>query len=123
MNKLKARIACTRSGRKKTFFSQHDNARPRASLKITKCVTKFGWTVLSHPPYSPDLAPSHFHQFGPLKEGLRKQHFVDNNALIDAVENGLPQLEESAVSSAAYRPARSSLEKCIALKCIENVEK
>jgi histone-lysine N-methyltransferase SETMAR len=27
--------------------------------------------VLPHPSYSPDLAPSDFHQFGPLKECLR----------------------------------------------------
>ena len=31
--KLKARIACTRSEKKKTCFLQHDNARPHTSLK------------------------------------------------------------------------------------------
>ena len=36
--KLKARIACIRP--KKTFFLQHDNARPLVSLKTTECVTK-----------------------------------------------------------------------------------
>ena len=50
--KLQARIARTRS-EKKTFFLQHGNARQHASLKTTECVTKFGWTVLPHPPYSP----------------------------------------------------------------------
>jgi len=29
-----------------------------------------GWELLQHPPYSPDLAPSDFHLFGPLKEPL-----------------------------------------------------
>ena len=68
--KLKARIACIRSEKKKTFLLQHNNGRPHVSLKTTECVTKFGWTVLPYLPYSPDLAPSNFHLFGPLKEGL-----------------------------------------------------
>ena len=50
-------------------------------------MTKFGWTVLSHVPYSPDLAPSDFRLFGALKEIFRGQHFVDNNVVIDAVKN------------------------------------
>ena len=83
--KLKVRIARTRS-KKKTFFLQHDNARPQASLKTTECVANFGWTVLPHPPYSLDLAPSDFHLFGPLERGLQGQHFVDNNVVIDAVK-------------------------------------
>jgi len=28
------------------------------------------WEVLPHPAYSPDLAPTDFHVFGPLKEAL-----------------------------------------------------
>ena len=39
---------------------------------------------MPHPPDNPDLEPSHFHLFGPLKEGLLAQHFVVN-AVIDAV--------------------------------------
>ena len=56
-------------------------------LPAERCdLTKFGWTVLPYPPYSPDLALSDFQLFGPLKEGLRKQNFVDNNAVVDAVK-------------------------------------
>jgi hypothetical protein len=38
------------------------------------------WEVLEHPPYSPDLAPSDFHFFGPLKHHLSTQHFHDDEA-------------------------------------------
>jgi hypothetical protein len=38
------------------------------------------WEVLEHPPYSPDLAPSDCHLFGPLKHHLSAQHFPDDEA-------------------------------------------
>jgi histone-lysine N-methyltransferase SETMAR len=47
---------------------QLDNARPHTSLKATEAITKFGWTVLPHPPYSPDLAPSDFQLLGDLND-------------------------------------------------------
>jgi len=34
------------------------------------------WEVLPHPVYSPDLAPSEFHLFGPLKEALGGNRFT-----------------------------------------------
>jgi hypothetical protein len=39
------------------------------------------WEVLEHPPYSPDLAPSDFHLFGPLKLLLSAEHFPDDEAV------------------------------------------
>ena len=89
--KVRARIARTRSEKKKTFL-QHENARPHANLKTTECVTKFGWTELPDLPSSPELALPNFYLFGPVKEGLLGELLVDNNAVIDAVKNGLPQL-------------------------------
>jgi len=49
-------------------------------------IAKLGWTVLPHPPYSPDLAPSDFHLFGPMKDGLRGQHFPSKDAVVQAVK-------------------------------------
>ncbi|KAG8222260.1 hypothetical protein J437_LFUL001458 [Ladona fulva] len=46
-------------------------------------------TVLPHPPYSPDLAPSDFHLFGPLKDGLRGEHFQGSDAVVKAVRKWL----------------------------------
>ncbi|PNF28779.1 hypothetical protein B7P43_G06451 [Cryptotermes secundus] len=72
-----------------TFRLQHDNARPHTSLATTAHIAKFDWTVLLHPPYCPYLAPSNFHFFGPKKDGLRGQHFPDNDAVIAAVRKRL----------------------------------
>jgi len=37
---------------------QRDNARQHISLCTREAITKMGWIVLPHPPYSPDLASS-----------------------------------------------------------------
>jgi histone-lysine N-methyltransferase SETMAR len=54
-----------------------------------------GWTVLPHPPYSPDLAPSDFHLFGSLKDALRGTHFEDDNSVIEAVRKCLRRQDKS----------------------------
>ena len=105
--KQKAKIACTKS--EKTFFLQYDNARPYMSLKITECVTKFSWTVLPHPPYKPDLAPSDFYLFGPVKEGLQRQHFVDNNAVLNTIKKWTTT--DGRVLPVQHTSSHSSLKK------------
>jgi histone-lysine N-methyltransferase SETMAR len=36
---------------------------------------QFYWKCLAHPPYSPDLAPSDFKFFGPLKKHFKGKRF------------------------------------------------
>ena len=45
--------------------------------------------------YSPDLAPSDFHLFGPLKDALRGSKFEDDKSVIPAVRTWLRELERS----------------------------
>jgi len=45
----------------------HENASPHTSVFTTEAMTKFGCTVLMHSTYSPDVKPSDFHLFDPLK--------------------------------------------------------
>mgnify|MGYP001861435069 CR=1 FL=1 len=82
--KLKAQTSRVRPGR--TTFFLHDNARPHPSLKIMKHSANLGWTVLLHPLHSPELVPSDFHLFWPIKDELHGQHFPSNNAIIAAVK-------------------------------------
>ena len=65
---------------------RHDNARPHSSLRTMVAITKFGWTVVPHPAYSPDLAPSDYQLFGKLKDGLRGTHFPDDESLVTAAK-------------------------------------
>jgi histone-lysine N-methyltransferase SETMAR len=41
-------------------------------------IVTMGLTVLPHRPYSPDLPPSDFHHFSPLKDGLRERRFSND---------------------------------------------
>ena len=39
------------------WFLHHDNAPAHTALSVTRYMASPGWTIVPHPPYSPDLAP------------------------------------------------------------------
>jgi hypothetical protein len=59
----------------------HDNARPHISLRTREAIAKTGRTVVPHPAHSPDLAPSNYHLFSPVRDALRGRHFADYSEL------------------------------------------
>ena len=90
LRKLKARLRRVRPHLDMSeVLLQHDTACPHTSLKTHEVIAFFGWTRVTHPPYSPDLAPSDYHLFGPLKEGVRGQHFTSDQEVKNAVRNWL----------------------------------
>ena len=66
-----------------------DNARPHTAARTLAKIEDLGWKLLTHPPYSPDLAPSDFHLFGPLKESMKGIHFQTDEEVKAAVSNWL----------------------------------
>jgi histone-lysine N-methyltransferase SETMAR len=48
----------------------YDNSRPHTAARTLETLKKLQWEVVEHPAHSPDLAPSDFPLFGPLKEVL-----------------------------------------------------
>ena len=63
---------------------QHNNARPHTSA-TRDAIQRLDFSVLPHPPYSPDLAPSDFHLFPKLKEHLKGQRFSCDEGVKSAV--------------------------------------
>ena len=47
---------------------QHDNAQPHTAHSTVATIKDLSFECLPHPLYSPDLTPSDFHMFGPVKE-------------------------------------------------------
>ena len=60
--------------RKRIIFHP-DNTRTRVSLMTRQKLLQLGWEVLTHPPYSPDIAPSDFHLFWSLQNSLSGKNF------------------------------------------------
>jgi len=59
----------------------HDNAPAHMSQVVQAIVKDIGFEQLSHPPYSPELAPSDFYRFRLLKQHLRGTRFFDDDEL------------------------------------------
>jgi transposase len=75
--------------KKKTVIIQQDNAMPQNARLTLHTIQKNGWELLSHPLYSPDLAPSDYHLFGPLKDHPRGHHHETDEAVQEAVRSWL----------------------------------
>ncbi|CAK9810904.1 Histone-lysine N-methyltransferase SETMAR [Anthophora plagiata] len=64
----------------------HDNARPHVARTTVALLQQFGWDIITHPPYSPDLAPSDYHLFPKLNEHLAGTHISNNDEVKDEVQ-------------------------------------
>ena len=92
-----------------------ENAPAHTSQVALTAATEYGFEVLHHPPYSPDMAPSDFYLFPKLKSNLRGTQFGSKEGVIAAVNEYLEDQEKDF-----YLEGISKLEqrwtKCIALK-------
>ena len=61
------------------------HARPHTARATIDALETLKFEVLSHPPYSPDLAPSDFHFFPHLKRDLKRTHFTSDDEVKQAV--------------------------------------
>ena len=59
-----------------------DNARPHFARKTAAFLGEKEAITLSHPPYSPDIAPSDFFLFGYLKHLIKGRNFASSDELI-----------------------------------------
>ena len=67
----------------------HDNARTHTAAQTVQTINNLGWELLPHLPYSPNLAPSDFHVYGPLKEFTRGTKFESDNEAKSVVNDWL----------------------------------
>ncbi|GFX77960.1 uncharacterized protein TNCV_909771 [Trichonephila clavipes] len=73
----------------------HDNAHPHTANRIQDLITSFGWELLDHPPYSPDLAPSDYHLFMHLKKHLAGPRHSDDDEAKTTVKQWLTMTYKS----------------------------
>jgi histone-lysine N-methyltransferase SETMAR len=75
-----------KTGGKRVAFLQ-DSACPHTDKTTMETLHK-----LTHPPYSPDLAPSDFYLLGRLKSDLQGMRFAANDAVIQTVQEWIRRL-------------------------------
>jgi len=115
LTKLRAAIRRKRPGLlTKGVLLLHDNARPHSANQTTATLRSFKWEVLQHPPYSPDLAPSDFHLFGPLKHHLSGERFPDDPAVERAVRAWFRQ-QPKEFFAAGFQGLVKRWDKCLNL--------
>ena len=116
LERLKAEIAAKRPHmkRKKILFLQ-DNAPAHKSIATTAKINDLRLQLLSHPPYSPDLAPSDYYLFPNLKRWLINKKFSSREEIIDATEEYFADLPENYFSD-GIKKLENRWNKCIELK-------
>jgi histone-lysine N-methyltransferase SETMAR len=75
----------------------HDNARPHTPQAIQKRIQELQWELLEHPPYRPDLIPSDFHLFGPLKNHFGGKRFADDEQVETELRNWLRKQSKTSI--------------------------
>ena len=89
-NLLRPGIKSKRHGRLSTgVLLQHDNARPHTARSTVVTIQDLPFECLPHLPYSPNLAPSDFHVFGPLKQAMGGKSFRSDEEVQQAVHEWL----------------------------------
>ncbi|CAK9818349.1 Histone-lysine N-methyltransferase SETMAR [Anthophora quadrimaculata] len=90
----------------------HDNARPYVARTTVDLLQQSGWDIITHPPYSPDLAPNDYHLFPKLKENLVGMRFNDDDEVKDEVLRFLNDMAASWYDMGIQKLLQR-LQKCI----------
>ncbi|PNF31351.1 hypothetical protein B7P43_G10893, partial [Cryptotermes secundus] len=75
----------------------HDNARPHIGNVVTEKLRQYGWEVLPHAPYSPDMSPPDFDLFPKLKQPMRGRRFPSLEELSAAVNRAIRPINKDGV--------------------------
>ena len=113
LKNLREAIKERRRGKiRKGILLLHDNAPAHTSRKAAETARECGYEILSHPPYSPDLAPSDFFLFPKLKKDLKGMHLESDNEVIEAVEGWFSGKEGVFYSQGLFKVKRR-WQKCV----------
>ena len=74
-----------------SWILHHDNAPAHTALSVREFLATKQITVLEHPAYSSDLAPSDFFLFPKIKELSKVSHFDDIRSNTTAALKAIPQ--------------------------------
>jgi transposase len=76
-----------------------DNARAHTAQKCRTFCKENGLRLVSHPPYSPDLALTNFFLFGYVKEHLKGMVFPSYEEFLDAIDEVVTGIESETLTA------------------------
>lgn len=88
---------------RKGIMFHHDNARPHTAMVTQQKLNALGWKILSHPPYSPDIAPSDYYLFRSLQNYLMGKKFNSFEGLSKSVAEYFESKNEKFYASGIDR--------------------
>ena len=81
----------------------HDGAGPHRAAVVINQLDAWGWELLTHPPYSPDLSPCDYHLFPKMKEPIRGVRFQTVDDILEAVSEQLKTLQKNGLAGGVPR--------------------
>jgi hypothetical protein len=84
---LEEAIQQKRPGRRHGVIIQHDNTQPKTANMTKVAIQELNWEILSHPPYSPNLAPSDYHLFCSPSNNLLGVSFNNDSELQNCLDD------------------------------------
>lgn len=97
---------------RRRIILHHDNASAHTAHQTLAYLKNENVELMTHPSYSPDLAPNEFFLFPKIKKKLRGQRFPSPEAAVEAFKNhvsDLPSLEFNK----CYKKWFERMDKCI----------
>uniref|UniRef100_A0A8R1HTT8 Histone-lysine N-methyltransferase SETMAR n=1 Tax=Caenorhabditis japonica TaxID=281687 RepID=A0A8R1HTT8_CAEJA len=73
---------------------------------------ELNWDTVPHPPYSPDIAPSEYHIFRPIKLFLKEKRFAKYGDLKMAVFDFFDSQFGRVLEEGQRRPTRAIAHSC-----------
>jgi histone-lysine N-methyltransferase SETMAR len=98
----------------RSVLLHHDNARPHTAWATQERIQELQWQLLKHLPYGPDLAPSDFHLFCPLKNHLGGKSFAYDEEVETEVRKWLRQ-QSKEFYAAVFDALVKCWDKCISV--------
>ena len=89
-----------------------DNAAPHRKQNVLAAIESWGWEILPHPPYSPDLSPCDFFLFPRIKESMRGRRFGTEDEVNQAYKAGMDAVTKVRVGAGIDGLVRR-WEKCV----------
>jgi hypothetical protein len=93
--KVKPAIRSKRRNWQNSVCFLQNNVRPHTAALMKATSLKLKWDVLPNPPYSPDLASSDYHLFGPMKWFIEGKRFRNNYDVIAAVQSWIHKQQKT----------------------------